>query len=267
MAAKQCFNISLALSTVFVNPPILPRLLQRTPRLALHPTVPPIRAFSSSPISLKTVTERRQQNYDEEIPFRRVYVVEADDKLSEIRMKWDVLDSIDRKEYRLVQLTVPDLDPDSPNYHPDPRNFIPVCRIENKREAYQREKERKAKSKEQKKGSARATSVKTLELNWAIDQNDLGHRLEKMEEFLSEGRRVEVVLAAKKRGRKASKEECEGLLGRLREVVERVGGKEFRAFEGELGRFATIVFQGKVVKAGKKEGEGPEKVTEMESDV
>ncbi|KAF2772965.1 hypothetical protein EJ03DRAFT_150378 [Teratosphaeria nubilosa] len=260
MAAKQCFNISIALSSVFVNPHALPRTLQRTPRLALCRPVPPIRAFSSSPISRKTVTERRQQNYDEEIPHRRVYLVDADDKLSEPRTKWDVLNSIDRKVYRLVQLNVPDSDPDSPTYTHDLRTFIPVCRIENKKESYLREKERKAKSKEQKKESARATSVKTLELNWAIDQNDLGHRLEKMEEFLREGRRVEVVLAAKKRGRKASKEECEALLGRLREVVERVGGKEFAGFEGGLGKFATVVFQGKVEKAGK----GEEKVKDGE---
>ena len=88
-------------------------------------------------------------------------------------------------------------------------------------------------------------SVKTLELNWAIDANDLGHRLKKMEDFLSEGRKVEIVLARKKQGRKATVEECEDVLRRIKETVEAVkGAKETQALEGKLGGVATLSLEG-----------------------
>ena len=111
---------------------------------------------------------------------------------------------------------------------------------------YVQEQKKKAEAKSAKKISAMSSSVKTMELNWAIDGNDLGHRLDRMKEFLGEGRKVEVVLAAKKRGRKASTSECEDVLNRIKGAVDAVpGAKEAKPIDGKKGQFCTILLQGK----------------------
>lgn len=154
------------------------------------------------------------------------------DALDEPVTRHDILDTLDLKTHRLVQLTE-----DNP---------YPVCKIVSKKDEYAAEKRRKEQQREIKQAAAKERSVKTLELNWAIDGNDLAHRLEKVRTFLEEGRRVEIVLAAKKRGRKASKEECAEVLAKIRAVAEGVkGAKEAKAMEGAVGGFATLVWQGK----------------------
>ena len=157
----------------------------------------------------------------------------------EPRTRYDVLKSIDKKTHRLVQLS-----PDEEGK--DPRYAIPVCKVISKKEMYEQDRRKKTQAKEKAKESAKVGSVKTLELNWAIDGNDLGHRLERVAEFLGEGRRVEIVLAAKKRGRKASTAECEGVLKRIEGVAEEVrGASVLKALEGKVGGFGTMVLQGK----------------------
>ena len=126
---------------------------------------------------------------------------------------------------------------------------IPVCKIVSKKEAHQQQERRKNEAKEKRKASAVTSSVKTLELNWAIDPNDLAHRLDRIQEFLSEGRKVEIILAAKKKGRKANAEECEGVLQKIRTVVKGIdGAKEERPMEGKLGGFSTLSFAGRPPK-------------------
>ena len=134
---------------------------------------------------------------------------------------------------------------------------IPVCKIISKKSAYESQKRRAADAKAKKKVSAVTSSVKTLELNWAIDANDLSHRTNTIKRFLEEGRKVEVVLAAKKRGRRASGEECEQVLGQLRRCVKAVeGAREVKALEGKMGGFAVLSFQGRVVKGAEMKEEG-----------
>jgi translation initiation factor IF-3 len=158
---------------------------------------------------------------------------------------WSTLRSFDHKTHRLIQV-VPD-EPDNPH-------FVPTCKIVSKKEMYDFEKRRKAAMKDAKKVAKLSgeAAMKTLELNWAIDVgNDLNHRMDRLREFLGEGRRVEIVLAAKKRGRKATTEECENVLRVIRETVDSVeGAKEREAFTGKLGGMMTGTFQGKPVKAG-----------------
>ena len=90
--------------------------------------------------------------------------------------------------------------------------------------------------------------MKTLELNWAIDGNDLGHRMKSVAGFLEEGRKIEIVLARKKKGRRATGEECREVIKRIGETVEGVdGAKEVQELTGEVGGLATIVLQGRPV--------------------
>ncbi|KAI7656511.1 hypothetical protein KC318_g12363, partial [Hortaea werneckii] len=182
--------------------------------------------------------EERTQRWDDEITAKVIYLIDPETNRREYepRTRWDVMRGVDRKTHRLIQLS-----PDEPK-NPD---FVPVCKVQSKKEAYEQEKQRKQSQKENKAKSAKMSSVKTLELNWAIDLNDLGHRLEKVAEFLAEGRRVEIVLASKKQGRKASKQECEAVLKKIAECVDSVPkAKELKGLEGKLGGFASLVLQG-----------------------
>ncbi|SMR46019.1 unnamed protein product [Zymoseptoria tritici ST99CH_1A5] len=200
------------------------------------------RPFSQSAVrSAKTrAPEVRKYAENDEIKADKIHLVDAETQaISEPCSLADVLDSLDPKTHRLVQFEL----------HADTR--IPVCKIISKRQEYEKAKQRKAASKEQRKQNFKSSEqgMKTLELNWAIDQNDLGHRLEKLKQFLEEGRRVEVVLAGKKKGRKATREECEALLARIGTAVGEVqGAKEKGDMEGKIGGVAKLVYLGKPVK-------------------
>lgn len=233
-----------ALYSIFVQPALTtsrPQLhiLSRNATARTAPTAPLTRAFTTTPplhLSKKKparVAEVREHKWNEEITARLIQLVNPEtNTLDEPVTRYDVLNSLDLKTHRLVQLT------EGKPY--------PVCKIVSKKEEYAAEKRRKEQQKEIKQAAAKERSVKTLELNWAIDGNDLAHRLEKVRTFLEEGRRVEIVLAAKKRGRKASKEECAEVLAKIRTVAEGVrGAKEAKPMEGAVGGFATVVWQGK----------------------
>lgn len=162
-----------------------------------------------------------------------------------------VLSRFDRKTHRLVCVTPP---PSAAQREALEGEWIPTCRIVSKKEQYEQEKAKQKSKVQAKKNSA--DNVKTIELNWAIDGNDLGHRMRRVEEFLSEGRRVEVVLAKRKGGRKATIDECEGVVDKILETVEAVeGAKQLKKMEGKLAGVATLFF------------EGPKKVAEKEKRV
>lgn len=176
------------------------------------------------------------------------------------RETYDVLRQLDEKTHRLVQLTP---DP-SPVFDP---HYTPLCKIQSKKDEYDREQARKAAAKGAKKARALESSVKTLELNWAAAPNDLAHRLDKVREFLDQGRKVEIVLAVKKRGRRATRDECEDLLRAIRKVVEEVeGAREIRPMDGKVGAFATLSLQGRPPRVGAKKKEGREMAMETPKD-
>lgn len=168
---------------------------------------------------------------DENINARQVHLVSADGKLEPAQPLSTILSSFDRKKYFLVQVSSPDEDE------------APVCKILEKRIVRATEA---AKAKPVRNAQ---TMMKQLELNWAIGGNDLGHRLNKMDEFLGQGRRVEVVLGVKKKGRVASKEEAEAVVSRIRAKVNEVeGAREWKPAEGAVGARMTLYFEGKAKK-------------------
>jgi len=118
-------------------------------------------------------------------------------------------------------------------------------------------------------------SSKQVELNWAITENDLGYRLKRIEQFLKEGRRVEVMVAPKRGGRKATKDEVNELLANIKRTVAEVegGGEEFKKMEGTAGAQVTMFFQPKdqgkqanAEKTAKKQEEREERLTQKEED-
>jgi translation initiation factor IF-3 len=171
---------------------------------------------------------KRRLPRDDEIKSWSVSLVSEEGKLNEPRSTADILSSIDRKTHSLVVVV------------PGEPGVPPICKIMNKQAMREAEK---AKTKASKNPGA---TIKTIELNWAIDGNDLGHRLNKVKEFLSKGFKVEVALAEKRKGRKATEEEAEGLLRKIREAVKEVdGAKETKPMEGKLLKPATLYAEGK----------------------
>lgn len=165
---------------------------------------------------------------NENIRAFEVQVVDEDNSLKPPVPLFDVLDTLDRKLYTLVQVSPPESD------------GIPVCKI------YNREALRQAERARIKPPKDPISLTKQLELNWAIDPNDLRHRLNKMQEFLEQGRRVEVILAAKRKGRKATEEEAQSLLQRLRDRAKELdGAKEWKDMQGKVLGQASLFFEGK----------------------
>lgn len=87
--------------------------------------------------------------------------------------------------------------------------------------------------------------LKNLELNWAIAQGDLKHRLEKMKSFLKEGKRVEVTFGPRKRGRQATEAEARELLKAVGDAVNDCKGAKEDKREGSVGGVMTILLHGK----------------------
>ena len=91
-------------------------------------------------------------------------------------------------------------------------------------------------------------SNKMIELSWGIVQNDLEHRLKRLEEFLREGRMVDVLIVQKKRGRTAETEEMQRLVDAVRERARGLPGvSELKAMEGAIGKQVTLFFRGSQV--------------------
>jgi len=203
----------------------IPRYLNRAPRLVLSQQQ---RCHASS------VIVKGRLPRDDEIQSWSVTLVDEDGKLQEPRSTAAILSDIDRKEESLVVLV------------PGEPGIPPICKIMNKQAMREAEKA-KAKSA---KGMV---TEKTIELNWAIDGNDLNHRLVKMKGFLEKGHRVEVVMGVKRKGRKATEEEGEALLKRIRGAVQEVeGARELKAMNGKLLGVAMITFEGKMKKEMEK---------------
>ncbi|KAI9827800.1 MAG: hypothetical protein M1832_004289 [Thelocarpon impressellum] len=118
----------------------------------------------------------------------------------------------------------------------------PVCKIVDKQEHRQVEK---ARGRQPKNFN---NVVKQVEINWAIDANDLGHRLDRMEEFLGKGMRVEVVMASKRKGkgRRATPEEAGAVLAKIRSRLKDLNGvRETKNMEGKILGNATLFYEGR----------------------
>ncbi|KAN0106511.1 hypothetical protein V8E51_009387 [Hyaloscypha variabilis] len=250
MKSSRCaFSTAAALRRVFIAPieflPSRQSQLQFTRRTLSSPSTSALQWRARAP---KLLFSHQQKCYassaavrsrlprDEEIKAWSIIVVAEDGKLQDAQPTIDVLDSIDRKKDSLVVVV------------PGEPGVPPICKIMNK-EAM------RAAEKAKLKGARSGVTEKTIELNWAIDGNDLSHRMTKMKGFLQKGFRVEVVLGAKRKGRKATTEEAEALIAKVRATAGEVEGtKESKPMDGKLLGMLTLQFEGKL-KKGKKETE------------
>jgi translation initiation factor IF-3 len=222
------FNTATALHRVFISP-----IEQSTPRFA-HRTAAPLALSLSLSLSRQTrcyasspAPSERRLPRDDMIKSWSVILVNDDGTLGETRTTYDVMQSLDRGVDMLVQVA------------PSEPGQLPVCKIVNKRVAREAEKARAK--------SAKSSGVvsKTLELNWAIDRGDLGHRLDRLKQFLAKGYKVEIVLAGKRKGKQATQDEAWALIKRVLDVVGEVdGAREAKPMEGKVLGTATLYLAG-----------------------
>ncbi|PSN66261.1 hypothetical protein BS50DRAFT_574716 [Corynespora cassiicola Philippines] len=155
----------------------------------------------------------------------------------------------DRKTEYLLQVTPDKLDGSGKL---DP-SFVPTCKIVSKMDLRQQLNRKLEIERRQAKGQGAGPSMKNLELNWAIAPGDLKHRLNKLKEFLLDGRKVEILMGSKRGGKKATEKECLEVLEKVREAVsECKGAWEVKDPEGKLGGTMTLVFEGKFQEREKK---------------
>lgn len=108
-----------------------------------------------------------------------------------------------------------------------------------------REKERATREKAKERLKAERFG-KIVEMNWAIAPGDLEMKLKKVNAFLEEGRKVDIVIAPKKRRRVATKEEMDDLVKKILESVQMVEGViQAAPTEGKLGGTMTYFFEKK----------------------
>ncbi|KAL8680383.1 MAG: hypothetical protein Q9186_003412 [Xanthomendoza sp. 1 TL-2023] len=186
---------------------------------------------------------------DEGIRAREIQVVASDNTLQPPTTLKYSLASIDRQTQLLVQVGEkihPRFDdaPAPEEGQRDPRPKIPVCKVVDKKSHRQAEVQ---KAKAKKSPSALA---KEVECNWNIGPHDLDHRLKRMRDFLSEGKRVEVVFGKKRKGWTHRKEVTEdhagGLVRFIRDNAAQVEGfKEWKDMEGKAGGELRMYFEAK----------------------
>lgn len=185
--------------------------------------------------------ERRPR--DEEIQAFKVYVARPEDtRLTEPQFLSEVLDARERDEKGRPTQFVQEVSP------PSEERLYPICRVYDRKAAREAEEARRKASKTTKM----KWQSKQLEVSWTVSDNDLGHRMARLKEFLEKGWRVEIVFGSKRKGwmdrREASPEEVRNVLEKIRRAVGEVEGAQEKQMQGKVGQDAILSFEGKAKK-------------------
>lgn len=174
---------------------------------------------------------RKEHTINEDIPARFVQIRDSQTaKLGEPMSLSDALGEI-QSETEVLRLLA--------NFEDRPA----IVGIEKKSVLLEHRKQKLEQEAENRK-EARQTRMKQVELNWAISGHDLDMKLKQLREFVDKGRKVEVLLASKKRQRKATREEAEKLHSKLKATFAEIEGcREIKPMEGEIGKQALITIQ------------------------
>jgi translation initiation factor IF-3 len=265
MPPTHISGTSRALYRVFVAPTLraptsIPLLW--APAFAHAPALAPPSTNITSRTTIRTLKYQKDtarhalsDHYvlDNAIKSNRINFVDENGKFHPRIPIADALFRVNRTTQHLVQMTPGKVD-EYGNVDPDD---LPTCRVLTKialREQHQKKLELE---RRQAKGLSAGPTPKNLEFNWAIAGGDLKHRLGKLKEFLGEGRKVEVMLGSRKKGRKATEEEAENVVRAIREAVSECKGATEMKCEGALGEVMMVTFQGgKKKEKEKKKNKG-----------
>ncbi|KAI9898743.1 hypothetical protein N3K66_007103 [Trichothecium roseum] len=167
-----------------------------------------------------------------------------------------VLSRLSKEEsLRMVRFYLP-ADPKQERY----KHEYAVAEIVNKREEFEREKERAGKERRKKQAK-----TKEVEITWNIGEHDLQTKLTQIGKFLAKGNKVEVILGKKrKKGKTKGPTDAEGVLKMVREALDGLGGRETKTCSGEVGEVMRLFVEEKPPK--KQESEQQQKADETTGD-
>ncbi len=117
---------------------------------------------------------------------------------------------------------------------------IAICRIITIADLLRQKKDKERVQKEHKK-SVKHSVPKQIELNWAIDSNDLEHKLTQLKGFIEGGKKVEIVLAGKKKQRQATPEEGQEVLRKVKAKLKEADGREISPMQGGVVGKHTVL--------------------------
>lgn len=182
---------------------------------------------------------------DHEILDRFVMVVDVDNRISGPHRTDDVLRRLDpaREILRVVSRGNPQAAAAArgPGDGDDAVQAYTVCKVVDKAADFAAERQRREKQKADRRDKKGRT--KEMELNWAIGAHDLQHKLDKIVELLGKGYRVEVLLAKKRQSRIATEQEAQELLTKVKEAVERTGGRQWKENDGKVLKTLKMFFE------------------------
>jgi translation initiation factor IF-3 len=255
-------STSRALYRVFVAPTLrttsaaIPIPIHYAPAFAPAFARPSSNPLSQTAVRTKTFQKDTRRHalsdyyiLDGAIKAPYINLVEADGNFHKDVSTYDALSSFDKTTHHLVQMSPGKVD----EYGVQDPQHLPTCRVISKMDLRAQHQHKLEILRRQAKGQGAGPSMKKLELNWAIAGGDLRHRLEKLKSFLKEGRKVEVLLGPKKKGRKATPEEADSVLAAVRDVVAECRGSVEAKSDGSMGGIMTLVFEGRKVEEKKDE--------------
>jgi translation initiation factor IF-3 len=164
-----------------------------------------------------------------------VQMVREDGKLGPVERLTAVLQTVKREEEHLVQVSPP-----------DPQRPTAVVRIFKRADLIRQKIERK-KAVQKQQRSLKDRAPKQMELNWAIGPHDLDIKLGQLESFLEKGKTVEIILAAKRKQRKAEAEEGEAVLKKIRDRLVNIDAREVKPMDGQVLKQAILTVRKKGV--------------------
>ena len=169
---------------------------------------------------------------DEQIQAKNIQMPREGGGLTDAEPLVIALSRVRRGEEHLVQLS-------------EPEDGVAICKISTIQELQERQRQRERQDKEQRK-SSKQSLPKQIELNWAIASHDLSHKMNQLKTFINDGRKVEIVLATKRRQRRATIEEGTQLLEKIRQTLANVEGKEIKPMTGgRVGQLTLLTVRKK----------------------
>ncbi|KIW21599.1 hypothetical protein PV08_02179 [Exophiala spinifera] len=180
-------------------------------------------------IKIVTIDDKIAESFtlNEKIETRYVQEKTPDNKLSEPKPLAQLLREIDRSESYVLQLSKPG----------DGNHAI--VQVVQRKDLIQRINSKETAAR-QSQLAQKEKKPKQIELNWAISGNDLQLKMKQLEDFLRKGKKVELLLAARKYQRKATQQEAEELLRTVQEKLQEIGATEVVPMQGAFPRQATI---------------------------
>ncbi|KAK5080156.1 hypothetical protein LTR24_008659 [Lithohypha guttulata] len=170
---------------------------------------------------------QKEYQLDEDIPAQHVQLRDSEGKLLEAQSMFSLLRSINRDTEVIRALATP---PGKPAVVEVTTKEILLDRL--------KQKQLQAASVEKVK---RDSKPKQIELNWAISGNDLDMKMKQLRQFVEKGKKVEILLAAKKRQRKATPEEANTVVEEIRKTMDEIEGcKELKPLDGKIGGQALM---------------------------